>query len=158
MAVPFLLFGSQLTSSPTQHRQACLTLGASGFSIPSPSGWNKLENRHVTMNFAFATIDVCCFGGNFSAPSFSTVKHLPTGTGGHEPLDLFGAPAAGSVTTSTSSVSVVAAKQSGNAPLQSKRTHDGTAQAHLLPPGGRPDTHGPCSSAMKNMFRRTPNT
>ena len=81
----------------------------------------------------FATIDVCCFGGHFSVPSFSAMKHLPTGTGGHEPFDLFGAPAAGSVTTSTSSVSVVAAKQSGNAPLQSKRTHDGTA--HLLPPG-----------------------
>ena len=29
----------------------------------------------------------------------------------------------------------MAAKESGNAPLQSERTHDGTAQAHLLPPG-----------------------
>ena len=85
------------------------------------------------MNFAFATIDVCCFGGHLSAFSFSSMKHLPTGTGGHEPFDLFGAPAAGSAITSTSSVSVVAAKQSGNAPLQSKRTHDGTA--YLLPPG-----------------------
>ena len=61
-------------------------MGASGFSIASPNDSNKLEKRHVTMNFAFATIDVCCFGGHFSASPFSAMKHFPTGTGGHESL------------------------------------------------------------------------